>query len=274
MNKVKQEPKIGVCIMVHNMATLIKATIESLYWVDSIYIFDDNSTDDSLNIALQSTSVPIKFEKSTFKKRAFEQGELEVRNYLVDKSFKVLGVDVLIILDADELLSSSLKIHIVDAYKSGDYDSIIFSTYHLYDEDRYVHFWEDKINNHILVDPHTRVIWGSKRFEPLFEDGSHPIININEKTKVISGNFHYHLKYFFKSKLPNYSLFFLPERITENDVKPYLRDIKLQSDIKDIIHSIKWDTMPYYESTPHYENRRIRLEDPKDALIHPKYRND
>jgi glycosyltransferase involved in cell wall biosynthesis len=52
--------KIGACIMVHNMAPFIGACVKSLQWVDDIFIFDDRSTDGSLETAQQYSSVPIK----------------------------------------------------------------------------------------------------------------------------------------------------------------------------------------------------------------------
>jgi hypothetical protein len=70
-----------------------------------------------------------------------------------------------------------------------------FSIFHLYDEKRYIHLWEDMINGVNLIDPHTRVVNKEKRFEPLFDDGSHPIINATEKTYCIHGPYHFHLKY-------------------------------------------------------------------------------
>lgn len=37
--------------MVHNMAPFIGACIESLQWVDGIFVFDDHSTDGSVEVA-------------------------------------------------------------------------------------------------------------------------------------------------------------------------------------------------------------------------------
>src|SRR3989338_10717909 len=94
--------KIGACIMVHNMAPLIGACVKSLQWVDGIFIFDDHSTDGSVEIAKKYSKVSIKFEKSSASSSAFHEGELQSRNYVLDQAFKKLGTDVVIIIDADE----------------------------------------------------------------------------------------------------------------------------------------------------------------------------
>jgi hypothetical protein len=64
----------------------------------------------------------------------------------------------------------------------------------------------------------------------------------------------------------------LPERITEKDAKPYLRSLPfiLPQSIQNSLSLIDWESMPYYDQTPHYESKRIVLTDPKEALIHPK----
>jgi glycosyltransferase involved in cell wall biosynthesis len=264
--------KIGACIMVHNMAPFIGACVKSLQWVDCIFIFDDHSTDGSLEIAQKYSSVPIKFEKSFTNDVAFREGELKIRNYILSRAFQELDVDVMIIIDADEMLSSLIKPKIINLFKNPNVDSIAFSTWHLYDEKFYLHFWETTINGVRMVDPHTRIIKPSKRFMPLFNDGSHPILEATPATKCFYGPYHFHLKYHHRSKYPNYSIYFLPERLTFSDVKPYLRKLpfKLPKDIKSALSVIDWDGMPFYKETPHYALRRVKFKSPSEALIHPK----
>jgi glycosyltransferase involved in cell wall biosynthesis len=267
-----KKTKIGACVMVHNMAPLIGACIKSLQWIDGIFIFDDHSTDRSLGIARQYSNIPIKFERSSANGAAFKKGELETRNYVLDRAFQELKADVMVIIDADEMLSFLIKPRIIELLNDPSTDSIAFSTWHLYDERKYLHFWETKINGVDMIDPHTRIIKLGKHFTPLFDNGSHPTLGFTTATKCFHGPYHFHLKYYYRSKFPNYSIYFLPERPIASDVAPYLRELpfELPKDIASALSVIDWDKMPYYEKTPHHALWRVRFSDPSEALIHPK----
>jgi len=122
-----------------------------------------------------------------------------------------------------------------------------------------------------MIDPHTRVIRKGRRFVPLFEDGGHPILRATEHTACLHGPHHFHLKYFYRSTLPNYSIYFLPKRMGESDVAPYLRQLPfyMPADILSALKLIDWDTLPYYAETPHHGSERVVFTDPSQALIHP-----
>ena len=270
---MKNKVKIGACIMVHNMAPFIGACVHSLNWVDGLYIFDDKSTDNSAEIAKQYSKIPIIIEKSRENDMVFKKGELKTRNYILDRAFNLLNVDVLIIADADELFSENLKSEILNYFSNSTVDSMSFSIWHLFDKKRYIHFWEDTINNVKMIDPHTRVVRRNKKFIPLSSDGSHPIIEANKNTVCLHGPHHFHLKYFYKSTLPNYSIFFLPERFSEEIVSTYLKKLPfdLPQDIDNSINLVDWDNLPLYKETPHYLSKRIIFDNPDQALLHPKY---
>lgn len=269
-NKVK----IGVAIMVHNMAVFVGATVRSLSWTDGIYIFDDNSNDGSAEIAKKISRVPIFVEKSKKSKLAFERGELKVRNYVIDQAFSKIGCDVLVLLDADELLSENLRPVIEKKWSKKKFDSIAFTTWHLFDQKRYLHFWETHINGVYMIDPHTRVITKGKYFEKLFSDGSHPIINATPKTFCTHEPYHFHLKYFKDSPFPNYALNFLPKRITLKVVKPYLRNLPfaLPNDIKEALDLVDWRQAKKIETSYYnsYKYKRVQYSNPKLAFMHPK----
>ncbi|MEK7151095.1 MAG: glycosyltransferase [Patescibacteria group bacterium] len=264
--------KIGACIMVHNMAPFIGACVQSLQWTNGIFVYDDHSTDGSIDVAQAQSEIPINVEYSKNKDVAFKRGELETRNYVIDRAFKALGVDILVIADADELFSSLLRSKIIESFSDPDTDSMAFSIWHLYDEKQYIHFWETKINGVDMIDPHTRIIKKDKHFIPLFEDGSHPILELTKHTACFHGPYHFHLKYHYKSTLPNYSIYFLPERPRKKDVLPYLRPLpfELPIDIKSAISLVDWGNLPSYKETPHHSLKRIKFTDPREALIHPK----
>jgi len=270
--KHSKKPKIGACVMVHNMASLIGACVKSLQWTDGIFIFDDHSTDGSLEIARQYSNVLIKFERSSANDVVFKKGELESRNYILDRAFQELNADVMVIIDADEMLSSFIEPKIVELFNDSSADSIAFSTWHLYDGKKYLHFWETNINGVDMIDPHTRVVKPGKRFVPLFDDGSHPILEATSATKCFHEPYHFHLKYYHRSQFPNYSIYFLPERPTASDVAPYLRELpfELPKDIASALSIIDWDKMPHYKETPHHALQRVKFTNPNEALVHPK----
>lgn len=268
----EKKTKIGACIIVHNMASLIGACVKSLQWVDNIFILDDHSTDGSVENAKKYSKVPIKFERFSTGNLTFREGELQSRNYVLDQAFKELGANVMVIVDADEMLSSLIKPKIIEILNNSSTDSIMFSTWHLYDKLKYLHFWETTVNGVKMIDPHTRIIKSGKHFTPLFDDGSHPILDATAATKCLHGPYHFHLKYHHQSTFPNYSIYFLPERPTASDVAPYLRKLpfRLPNDIASALSIIDWDKMPYYKKTPHHALCRVKFTNPSEALIHPK----
>ena len=259
-------------ILGYNMDPFMAACIESLSWVDGIYYYDDGSTDKSIDTAKKHAKAPLVVEVNKSNIRAFEKGELEIRNYVIDRAFASLNCEALIIIDVDELVSSDLKKVMESEFADPDIDSIMFSTWHLYSEEEYFHIWETTENGVAMVDPHTRVIKKGKYFTKLFENGSHPILQSTEATKCFHRPYHFHLKYFSKSKYPNYSMFFLSEKLTESEVKPYLRKLpfSLPQDILNALSFVKWEGMKERITTPHHEIKRKKFSDPQDALIHPK----
>lgn len=254
------------------MAPFIGACVKSLQWVDKIFIFDDHSTDESLGVALQHSTVPIKSERSSANDVVFKKGELESRNYILDRAFQELGVDAMVIVDADEMLSSLVKPKIIEFLNDSSADAIMFSIWHLYNKRKYLHFWETTINGVGMIDPHTRIVRPGKHFTPLLTDGSHPILEATATTKCFHGPYHFHLKYYYRSTLPNYSIYFLPERPTAFDVAPYLRELPfgLPEDVAFAMSVIDWDKMPYYNETPHHTLQRVTLTNSREALVHPK----
>ncbi len=266
--------KIGVAIMVKNTEIFMKALMSNLSWVDGIYLYDDNSSDKTVEFAKKYAQVPLMIKRGVSEKPIFGRGEIVARNSIINTAFKKLKCDILILIDGDELISSSLKDLIINKMSNSDYDSICFTTWHLHEEDRYLHFWGTKINNVSLIDPHTRIIKKNKKFEKLFDDGSHPIINPTEKTYCTNGPFHFHLKYYKLSPYPNYALHFLPERITEKDLYCYIKKLpfKLPNEVKNSLKMIDWTkynklNTDYYK---YYESERKLSSSVEENLIHPK----
>lgn len=266
--------KIGVAIMVKNTEIFMKSLMLNLSWVDGIYLYDDNSSDKTVKVAKKYVQTLLIIEQSISKTPIFDRGEMVIRNYIIRTAFERLNCDILILIDGDELISYSLKDLIIEKMSDDRYDSICFTTWHLYSEKQYLHFWKTKINSIDLIDPHTRIIKKNKKFEKLFDDGSHPIINPTSKTYCTNGAFHFHLKYYKLSPYPNYALYFLPERITEKDLFYYIKEIpfKLPNEIKIALEKIDWAkydqlNTDYYK---YYKSERKLSASVEENLIHPK----
>lgn len=264
--------KIGAAIMVNNMEKTISSCITSANWTDGVYVFDDHCEDNSIELVKKYSRTNLEIEKSPFEKTAFENGELETRNYVIKKAFEILKVDALILLDADEMISNILKPVIISAFSNENINTIAFNIWHLYTNKKYIHLWETCINNIFMVDPHIRVIKRGVEFQSRYSDGSHPGIKFTEKTLCLNGAYHFHLKYLKKLGLPNYSFHFLPKFINDKDVKPLLRDLNftLPSDIKNGFKLLK--KMNATKDFQHHREMRIALKDYSEALIHPRDR--
>jgi hypothetical protein len=263
--------KIGAAILAHNMAPLVGAAINSLSWVDGIYLFNDHSTDKMTSVAHRRAKTPLYIEKSPFPSLAFEYGELEVRNYIIGRAFEVLQCEILLSVDADELFSVATRKVIESTFQDESVESLAFTTWHLFDEKRYFHIWETTINGTPTIDPHARAFRPGKHFERTYIDGSHPRLRITENTRAVHGPHHFHLKYFRNSPFPNYTFNFMPKWITEESACSFLQNLPftLPIDIELILARIPWDRMQKTD-IPHHTEGRVLLEDPHEARIHPR----
>jgi hypothetical protein len=263
--------KIGVAIMVNNMEEVIPACISSLHWVDAIYILNDHCTDKSIALAKEFAKTKLIIEKSPFNKTAFEHSELKTRNYIIKKAFECLKSDVLILLDADEMLSDIIKPAILSAFSADKFDRIALNIWHLYTHKEYIHLWETCINNITMVDPHIRIIKKGVEYKTRFSDGSHPGIKFTKSTLCLNGAYHFHLKYLEKLNYPNYSFHFLPKFFNRREVSPFLRKINfsLPQDIKESLTLIQRNKNTK-KKLKHHQERRTVLKDINSILIHPR----
>jgi glycosyltransferase involved in cell wall biosynthesis len=232
---------IGAVILARNMEPTIGATIASLSWVNGIYLYDDSSSDRTIAVAQKSANTRLVVERSSGAVPAFSRGECAVRNFTIDQAFAALDCDVLVSVDADELVAASLRGHITKTIGSGC-ARISLSMWHLFDRSRYLHFWEQNLGGSSVIDPHTRVFTRGTYFQDIFADGSHPAIVAQEDTLFLHEGFHFHLKYFHLSPYVNERLDFLPRRIDKDSAAPYLRHLPftLPVDICAAINGIGW----------------------------------
>jgi hypothetical protein len=270
---MKETLSIGAAMMARNAEALVGHSIVSLSWVDGIYLYDDNSTDGTVRAATQATRVPLVVERGKERDAIFKRGEMVVRNAITDEAFERLGCDVLVLIDSDELMTRQLRDVIFETFADPAIDSLCISTWHLFDERRYLHFWETHMNGSYMIDPHIRVIRKNNRYQPGFDDGSHPFIKTTDQTRCVHGGHHFHMKYHHLSPYPNYALGFLPKRLTWSSVEGFLRDLPfmLPADIEAVLSSIDWTAMEIQETDYYdaYEIIRVPMS-PSQALVHPR----
>lgn len=233
--------RIGAAIVARDMEATIGATIQSLEWADGVYLLDDNSTDQTVAAAKRAASIPVIVERSPFEDTLFDRDECRVRNYAIDRAFAELKSDYLVSIDADELLSELLKSHIVNMEKCKQ-TTLSMTIWHLFDRERYLHFWETRQGGISMIDPHTRVFSRGFHFEDIFPDRKHPAVKAGRDTRFLHGPHHFHLKYFRSSPYRNKCLKFLPPEWDEGDARPYLRRLPfdLPLDIRGSLDRIGW----------------------------------
>ena len=264
--------------MVRNMRCTVGAAVASISRIaHSIYLLDDNSTDDSAAVAVAHSTVPIAVAKADDTNCAFARGELGVRNSMLEAAFDRLDCDVLVLCDADEMFSPLTKTLIAAVMDHDDsWDSICIPIYHLYGPDTYFHLWRTTFNGVTMIDPHVRIVRRGVKYQALFEDGSHPTIHPTSTTFCCPGPYHYHLKYFHRAPFPNYTFDFLPRYFSSEEAQPYLRplDHSLDESLQNLIQGVNWPTSKedagYYST---YGERRNLTQSIEQALIHPRDRN-
>ena len=233
---------VGAVILARNMEATIGATVSSLSWVDGIYLYDDSSSDRTIAVAKDRAETRLVVERTKAATPAFQRGECAVRNFAIDQAFASLDCDILLSIDADELVAASLRQHLARMTPDCGYTRISLSMWHLFDRAHYLHFWEQNINGAHMIDPHTRVFTRGTYFEDIYSDGSHPAIVSGSDTLFLHEGLHFHLKYYHCSPYPNDRLDFLPRRIDKDSAAPYLRHLpfKLPSDVSAAIDLLDW----------------------------------
>jgi glycosyltransferase involved in cell wall biosynthesis len=106
--------RISVIMIVKNEEENIKECIESILWVDEIIIIDDESSDNTLEIASQYPKVKI------FKKK-MDKGYGEQRNYALSKA----SGEWILSIDADERVTEDLKREIIERINKENYDGYV-----------------------------------------------------------------------------------------------------------------------------------------------------
>jgi hypothetical protein len=272
---VSKQLRIGAAIMARNANFFIPAVIAGLSWVDSIFLYDDNSTDDTVAVATHTSTVPLIIERGQDEEAAFARGELAVRNYIINRAFEECHADVLLLVDSDELFSASLRAIIEDAFAQSEADGLCVSTWHLYTRSEYIHCWETAMNGISMLDPHLRVITPGRFYEPSYADGSHPCIPTTPFTHCVHGAHHFHLKYYHLSPLPNYALNFLPKYPGPVDMRPYLRTLPfpLPADVERHLNLVLWGSQEQIETEYYRAYECVRVaQTPEQVLVHPRDR--
>lgn len=267
--------RIGAALMVRNAQFFMPAVITGLSWVDSIFLYDDHSSDETVDAAIRSSTVPLIVERGRQEAPAFTRGEGEARNYVITRAFEECRAHVLLLVDSDELFSSSLRAIIAETFAHADAAGLCVSTWHLYTTSEYIHCWETTINGVPMVDPHLRVITRGHFYEPSYADGSHPCIPTTPRTRCVHGAHHFHLKYYHRSPFPNYALNFLPKYPGPSDVQPYLRALPfpLPADVEHCLNLVPWGSQSHIETEYYHAYECVRVaQTPAQVLVHPRDR--
>lgn len=218
---------IAAAILAHNAAATIGAALRSLHWCDVVYLFDDHCTDETVSTASESHP-NVKVERSTFGALAFEVGEISIRNHMLDRVQATLSPTVVVLMDADEIMDSSVR-PFAEQVRHHQASCVSVSIFHLFDGQQYIAYRETTKNGLYQVDPHVRIIQPSLRYECLRPGQvSHPLMRAHEGAVHIHGPFHFHLKYLAKARLPNHSLEFLPQYPNQQQFLPFLRQIEFR----------------------------------------------
>lgn len=233
---------IAALTIVRDMAPTLAATFSSLSWVDVICLFDDGSQDESVQIAQESAAVPLILESIATPDGMLRSGELETRNAAVKRAFALTGAEALVLIDADEIMSSSLE-SLVRAIPASNYSSIALACYHLFTNTEYLHIYEAEWNGVRMADPHVRVITQSFQYVTgVYDDCKHPFIQPRPETLCVALPYHIHLKYLRESPYLNISLPFLPARVTREAAANHLRPlpIELPADLRMALEILGW----------------------------------
>ncbi|NCP67929.1 glycosyltransferase family 2 protein [Candidatus Peregrinibacteria bacterium] len=228
--------KIVAANIVHNAELLIAYAVQSLSWADHIILCNDHCSDNTINILeatrkvlpCKLTIIPPWFDKTMMLinqsgKRDIQR-EISIRNQFLQTLFNKYDFDAVVLFDSDELFSQELRPIIEKVINEKEYNSVALTCNHLFDKDHYLHIFENSWNGVYLVDPHVRVLTKFQPYEPgEWKDTPDCMLRPTHRTLCLDGAFHYHLKYVSTLDLPNYSLKFLPQKLSREILQIYLR---------------------------------------------------
>lgn len=123
---------LSAVVITKNEENRIKTCLESIKWVDEIIVVDNGSNDRTLDIAKRYTDKIVKTDSQDFS---------SLRNLAMEKT---VGEWVLLI-DADERVTESLRTEITGLISSADYSAYAFSRRNIIfgAEKKYGPFWPD-----------------------------------------------------------------------------------------------------------------------------------
>src|SRR3989344_5902369 len=123
---------ISAIVLVKNEQDRIKACLESIKWVDEIIVFDNESTDQTLDIVKKYTDKIFSFKELDY---------ADVKN----KAFKEASGEWVFYVDADERVLESLKDEIFEITSSSEKSAYAVSRINIIfgSVQRYGPFWPD-----------------------------------------------------------------------------------------------------------------------------------
>jgi len=245
--------KIVAASIVRNSRKFIRTMIESVRWVDQIIVCDDHSNDETKKIinnlskSIINLTLVSPFWQGTmmnYQKNGNRDisRELRIRNEFLKMIFEKFHPSVVVLIDADEIMSITLLKYIKDILGNGNYDSIALGCIHVYDKKNYIHVYETTWNGVKMIDPHVRVLTKYKQYQRgEYQNVPDCFIKPDHNTLCLDVPCHYHLKYIKSLKKINYSFRFLPKNVDNKILKKekYLRTYRFPfpDDLKQYINN-------------------------------------
>ncbi|MBC2745900.1 MAG: hypothetical protein HF975_02630 [ANME-2 cluster archaeon] len=244
--------KIIAASIIRNEEKYIETMIRSISWIDEIVLYNDHCSDRTIeivnNLSLDHGLPKIFIVEPMSEKTMLSNlnngnrdlsNEMQVRNTFLKMVFEKYNPNIVVLIDGDEMMSSSLLTHIEKILSSDNYDSIAVSCNHIFDENHSLDVYPAIWNDVRMVDPHVRVL---KRFKP-YEPGEYPgvpdcFLKPTTRTLCLDLPIHYHLKYIKYLGKTNYSLRFLSKDIREfvNSKNVIINRFDFPSDLKPFIN--------------------------------------
>lgn len=234
--------------IVRNARRFIRPVVASLAWVDTHVIVDDHSTDGTgaLIDELLATNPRLRLMPPWFSGPMLPSTEntrdlsmeQHIRNRFLDMLYEDYQHDALVLVDADELMHSSLRQLIERSLGEGQFDGIALETNHLVSKEARLRVFEQCWNGVKMVDPHVRILFEKRSYHPgAWADVPDCFIQPTERTRCSSGPYHFHLKYLEWLRERNLAFPHLPAHLPSVSVSTSIEPLpaRLPTEVEQLI---------------------------------------
>ena len=213
--------RIIAASIIQDAKRFVRPLIESLSWADTHVIVDDHSTDGTATLLKTLSGL---FPRLCLYEPWFSgpmlpvvdgrrdlTREQEVRNRFLDLLYEHYNPDALVLIDADEVMPTSVRAVVERMLAVGTHDAIAFECNHLVNKKSRLRVHEQCWNGVTMVDPHVRILFERRSYQPgVWANVPDCFIEPTERTCCMAGPYHFHLKYLEWLSEPNLALTDLP----------------------------------------------------------------